>query len=209
MSISDMGNTYGIGVLTDTHLYTCNWKSHEAIPANRAVRKAELQFEIGTALAFGNMCDLAIQHDLQDIWICPGSKISEAIGEHPELYVFPSDDCYDRRHYTEHHGIPRSVILSKKQGSFAEKRRVYIYLAEHDVRWLTDDKSWCLADVEDPFTLLGALCYLWEAGIIIRNSPGYSGVELMKKTADPVKAAKGDFTQWPDSHLEGDILWTR
>src|SRR6266571_302811 len=202
-------NTYGKGVLTDTYLYVCNWKNHESVPANRQVRKVELRTELGTALAFSNTCELAVKHDLADLWVCPGSKISSDIGENPTRYVFPSDDCYDRRHQTEDHGIPRSVTIRRKQGTFAEKRLIYITLPEHDVRWATYGGDWALADVEDPFTLLGALCYLWESDIIVRSSPGYSGIDLMKQTTDPLKSAKPGLSLWPDNHLEGDTIWTR
>jgi hypothetical protein len=202
-------SVYGIGVLTNTHLYVCNWKNHESIPANRQVREVELQTELGTALAFGNMCELAIKYDLADLWVCPGSKISADIGESPTRYVFPSDDCYDRRHQTEDHGIPRSVTIKRKQGMFAEKRLIYITLPEHDVRWATDSGDWALADIEEPYVLLGALCYLWESDIIVRSSPGYSGIDLMKRTTDPLKSAKPNLSLWPDEHLEGDTIWTR
>ncbi len=163
---------------------------------------------IDLSLTWGSLCELALQHNLTCIWLCPSSAWSTNAKDWRE-----DASTYDARIQCEQSsGIPIFVSIKRLAGTWDEKRLVMIGIPEHDSRWAEDGvDAWALADVEDPIILLGALCYLRDSlGIDVLYSPGWTGQAMMKSTSKihPEWAALADLSMLP-RWTEGDVLWTR
>jgi hypothetical protein len=177
---------------------------------NRGVRGVE-RVKVDDLLSFtwGNLCQIALKHDLLCIWLCPGSAWSTFAKD----WHNDDDRVYDARIQTEKSsGLPVFVSVKRLAGTWDEKRLVMIGLPEHDSRWSEDGiDGWALADVEDAITLLGALCYLRDAlGVDVLYSPGYVGQAMMKdmNQGHAEWVALSDLSMLP-TWIEGDVLWTR
>lgn len=161
---------------------------------------------------FEDIAELAIEHNIRNVWITPGCTFSEYVFDHPNDFLTgKSTDHksiirtreYDKQEY------PTLASVNRLTGTWNERRIIYIYLPQMDNRW-ADDKvnGWTLADVENPKVLLAALTYLHTALGVDIGAPGHTGIELMKlvnnSLARAVFVQAADLTMLPD-HREVDL----
>ncbi len=159
---------------------------------------------------YASLCDLAIQHQAQCIWLCPGSAMSTKLIKEPgALHEGVDSLAYAVRERVETSGVPKFTSVQRQEGSYQERRPVFIGLPEHDSNW-SDSSGWALADVESPVDLLGSIAYVQEAiNTPILFSPGYSGIELLRDMHKHHSwLAPCDISALP-RYTEKDILFAR
>ena len=166
------------------------------------------------AFNFGDICQLGITHNLRNIWIVPGSTIANDIAQHPDMWIAYPRVSYNATFTTREHNkmvYPAACFIHRTEGSWEDKRTVNIFYVEADDRW-QEDKSggWALADCEDAMVLLGALKYLHEQLEIDIESPGNTGLKLMKQSLErfPEKIAIADLSKLPPM-VVAPYLWER
>lgn len=176
---------------------------------NRACRTVLLDTD---ELTWAELCRIGVRHNLKTIWITPGTEISDRVWHDERSFSGMNDSKFDIGIQREKRSqIPRFVSIKRIDGTWDEKRLIYVGIPEHDSRWSEDGvDAWALADCEDPKVLLGAFCYLKELGLDVEFSPGYSSIELMKDTTrkHPQWMRLSDMSAVP-WYAESDILWYR
>jgi hypothetical protein len=146
-------------------------------------------------VAAGYFCNLGINHNLHSIWILPGSQTSQVVHDEPS-YLTADCERYDVQYKTrDGSSVPVYGSVQHTTGTWEDKRRIFFAFPEHDPKWMTDDESWALGDVETPQELLTVLTSV-EAALtpkrVIRGcmeqgnfhiaySPAWCGMRLMKE----------------------------
>src|SRR5260221_247991 len=140
----------------------------------------------GEVSNFGDICELGIAHNLRNIWIVPGSTVSDDIMDNPAGWIAYPCVSYKANVTKLTYGrveYPVACFIHRTEGSWDEKRTVNIFVPQLDSRWKEDKAGgWELAQCEDAITLVGTLKYLHEQVRVDIQSPGYTGIEMMKTT---------------------------
>lgn len=162
----------------------------------------------------------AIRLRLDSIWITPGCALSEAIFDDPERFVINTDDLPEAErlgqieHYrtsTREYGGKKYPVSFSATRTIGQTHTTRVFVPQLDDRWAEDKiPGWSLAQCENPRTLLIAILYLERALGITLGGPGYSGIELMRKTTEnhPHYWRTGAADVLP-AHIETDIVWHR
>lgn len=202
-----------IGVLCDRGLYA---------------RGGVLKMSMPTVTA-GQLCALGIAHNLHTVWVLPGSMLSHQVLRDPESLMQQSTG-YDVRTHTENikgKQLPTFGSVKALHGSWDEKRIVYFGFPEFDFRWMTDDETWALADLEHPIALRDTIEHVEDALTprkIVRGqveqeeyhvtySPGKSGIDLLKATIKLYShfgwMRDADLSMLPECSEPGGFVWKR
>jgi hypothetical protein len=162
----------------------------------------------------------AMKYKLDSIWITPGSRLSERMFDMPQLYILNTHDLPPelqvtqvdhQRTSTREYGGKKYPVSFSATRTIGEKKTVRVFVPQLDDRWAEDKiPGWSLAECENPRTLLTALLYLERAFGIPLGGPGYTGIELMRKTTEnhPHYWRTGAADVIP-AHIETDLVWHR
>lgn len=171
-------------------------------------------------LDFKDLAWNAARLKLDSVWITPGSRLSERMFDGPVTYILNTEDMppelqamqtdHFRTSTREYNKKVYPVSFSATR-IIGEKKTVRVFVPQLDDRWAEDKiPGWSLAECENPRTLLTALLYLERAFGIPLGGPGFSGVELMRKTTEshPHYWRTGAADVLPP-HIETDMVWHR
>lgn len=171
-------------------------------------------------VSFPDLVWSAARMKIDSIWITPGSRLSERMMDNPENFILNTDDMppelqttqvdHWRTSTREYHGKKYPVSFSATR-TIGQAHTTRVFVPQLDDRW-SEDKipGWSLAQCENPRTLLTALLYLERALGIPLGGPGYTGIELMRKTTEnhPHYWRTGAADVIP-AHIETDMVWHR
>lgn len=140
-----------------------------------SINHALYRVHIDTLSTIVDLLNFALQHELDTVWICPGSRFSHFTSAAAPTELWDIQVSTIRNSVSGLPPIVKGVTARLRSGSWEEKRQITITWPEYTpYRW---------AAPLDPVTILGAIRYVETAlQVQFQTSPGLIGRELLKKT---------------------------
>lgn len=137
---------------------------------NGRVIKMGLPFQ---PLTHDDLVALAHMHEVEVLWVAPGSLCSQLVQKQSARFTSP-DDRVDVRASTTREGVPTWVYVWRKEGTYQERNAVQVGFPEYDPRW-----PW--QSCNDAPVLLRSILSLQDAlDAPVVWSPGHVGRDLME-----------------------------